>query len=98
MSWEVEHKDLGIIKVGAYTDITFIWKGVEKLNIIKTSTSCGCTSAEFDKDTNILMAAFRAGAIPQHLKSVGQYITTKKIEVVTKEKTYSLTFKAIVKI
>jgi hypothetical protein len=95
MSWLTKVIDLGKVKVGKVQTPTFQWQG-EPLNITKMTSSCGCTTPIYIKESGIIRAEYLPGAIPKHLRDKGEYTSTKKIKVESSQGEFSLSFKAIV--
>jgi len=94
MSWNKTHIDLGTIKVGSTNKIVFNWIG-EELKVISLKASCGCTVPKYSN--GVLTAEYKAGGIPKHLKSKGEYTTSKKIIMHSEQGESILSFSANVK-
>lgn len=78
--WEKVHFFLEDIAVGDKR--TIIFKSINPLSEIKAITSsCGCSSPEFIKETGEVKVIFKALPIPYHLRAKGFYSTTKTITV-----------------
>lgn len=92
-NWREKSINLGNILVDKQQ--TIIFQAQKELDIDNISTSCGCSKANYDKNTRKLTVTFNPGSIPYHLKSQGYYVTTKKITVYYKDRSMeTLSFKA----
>jgi len=79
-NWKEFEKNIGIVYVNRKVDIYFYDN--KELPVIKSITSsCGCSSANYDVETKRLSVNYKPGSIPTHLLNQGYYTTTKYITV-----------------
>lgn len=70
------------------TKIRATFEGLPDIKRIKKlSPGCSCTDLDYSLKTKILVATIKVGKIPQHLKSVGEYLLTKFITVIYEDNT-----------
>ena len=78
MNWKQLELDLGEVK--KKTQVSVIFEATDDIKpIAGIKASCGCTTPIYDLEKKILSVAFRAGAIPFHLRKQGFYLANKKI-------------------
>ena len=98
--WKEKTIDLGDVKAQEPINVQFQYLGDGEYS--SSSTSCGCTVADWDKETKTLKSVFTPNAIAKHLKDAGQtqYNSVKYIYVVMIEgqsvNKYDLMIKALV--
>jgi hypothetical protein len=93
-SWKKVLLDLGEIRQGKRKRIIFTADNTIK-GIKDISASCGCTKADYNKETNELKIVYTPKKIPPHLTIQGFYETYKYLTItyIDGEKEV-LTFKA----
>lgn len=76
--WETVKIDIGTVKPNKTQTIKFVFNGdIEIIGSI--GTSCGCTSAVFNKKENAIIVEYLPSKIPVHLKQKGIHtISTEK--------------------
>ena len=98
--WKKKLVDLGNVKVEQPITVRFEYLGDGEYS--SSSTSCGCTVANWDEKTKVLRSVFTPSPVAKHLKDAGQdsynsvkYITVVMIEGQSVNK-YELMIKALV--
>ena len=98
--WKKQIIDLGKVKVGKSIDVEFEYLSDGQYS--SSSTSCGCTVANWKSDTKVLQTVYTPNKVAQHLKDAGQnyynsikYINVAMIEGQSIGK-YELQIKAVV--
>ena len=69
--WEDTSKHIGNVSVGDTREVRF--KSLYELDVKDIKTSCGCTSAKYDKTNKELIVTYKAKPIPKHLVPKGFY-------------------------
>tara|TARA_R110000851_G_scaffold193157_1_gene343925 strand:- start:583 stop:888 length:306 start_codon:yes stop_codon:yes gene_type:complete len=98
--WKKQIVDLGKVKVGKPVDVKFEYLSEGEYS--SSSTSCGCTVANWKSDTKVLQTVYTPNKVAQHLKDAGQryYNSIKYINVVMNEEgkigRYELQIRAVV--
>jgi hypothetical protein len=97
MNWKTMHKNIGNLFVGQRVTIKF--EATKELpEILKISSSCGCSKPEYDVNSKVLTVNYKAQSVPKHRKAKGWYNTTKKITVVYKDGSHDiLSFTSVVR-
>ena len=82
MDW-IDNIYLGSIKVGNRQKVVFSAKTSppEGFDVTKLTTSCGCSSAEYDKETGDIEVDYVPKEVPKHLKHQGYYKTSKRVTI-----------------
>tara|TARA_R110000796_G_scaffold231853_3_gene349892 strand:- start:9957 stop:10277 length:321 start_codon:yes stop_codon:yes gene_type:complete len=85
--WKTQDiKKLEGIKVG--TLLTIVYQAIVPLPPIKeVKSSCGCSEASFDPETNQVRVVYKAEKIPKHLIAQGWFLAAKKIGVIYENET-----------
>ena len=98
--WKEKIIDLGNVKAEKPVNVEFKYLGDGEYS--SSSTSCGCTVADWNKETKTLKSVFTPNPVAKHLKDTGQtnYNSIKYINVVMIEgqsvNKYELIIKAVV--
>ena len=96
MNWSSKHINLGSIKQSKKVFVLFLNQGENK-EITSLTSSCGCSSPTYNKESKVLQVAFTPPKIPYHLRSKGFYKSTKFIYIEYADKTTErLSFSATV--
>lgn len=83
--WDQTTINLGTVTENSEHTISFHYDGDISLirdnsgKNYKISTSCGCSSANWDSKTNTLLVTFKAKPVPIHLASIGEYTTSPTV-------------------
>ena len=98
--WKKQVVDLGKVKAGESINVEFEYLSDGKYS--SSSTSCGCTVANWKSDTKTLQTVYTPNKVAKHLKDAGQnyynsikYINVAMIEGQSIGK-YELQIKAVV--
>lgn len=93
--WLNPEQDLGNIPEGRETKVNFYYEGTT--NIKEINPTCGCTQANWDKESKQISVTYMPGNVPFHLEAQGKYNSVKKIVVVDDNNSATiLTFTATV--
>lgn len=93
-----KNKSVNLGEISANVKITIIFEAKEKLDIQRITSSCGCSVPKYDKEKNVIVVSYTPSSVPYHLKSRGDYHTTKNITVYYNDGTKDvLYFKAKIK-
>lgn len=76
--WETKNIHIGRLTAGQDSVIAF--KSKEKIeDIVNISTSCYCTGANYDKESQIMTVRYKPQPVPEHLKMQGFYEITQAV-------------------
>lgn len=68
-------KDLGTIKVGSHNEIIFPY--TSDMIVTRMESPCDCSTIYNNQVNKNILILYKPKEVPQHLKSVGRYLTEK---------------------
>ena len=98
MNWKETHKDIGRVKEGSKNFITYNYTGElpAGFRVVDLEASCGCTTPSFNPAKKELKLEYKAGRVPQHLRSKGEMHSGKKVTMTTDTGKMIFTFGATI--